>query len=442
MKFFYVLIIFFLSQSCSFDNKTGIWKNDNIISQENDNLFKEFKTLSNVNKFFDEEVYIDEKFRFPLLKVVNNLQWKDVFYNENNNLKNFKYNGLNQQIFKSKKLSKNKVNNFILYEDNHLIISDSKGNLIVFSISKNKIITKFNFYKKRYKKMEKKLNLIIEDKIIYVSDNIGYLYAFDIRKNQIIWAKNHKIPFRSNLKLSANKLIASNQNNNLFFFDKKNGDILKLIPTEETILKNKFINNLSRNDNSIFFLNTYGSLYSVNIESMRINWFINLNQSLDLDFSNLFLSNQVVNNGKGKIVISSNYYTYIINSKNGSILYKKNLSSKFRPIIVNDFLFLITKKNLLVSINLITGEIVYSYDINRKIAEFINTKKQTVQIKNIMLANNNILITLKNSYILKFNINGNLDNINNLPSKINSEPIIINGSILYLNHQNKLLIVD
>tara|TARA_B100000768_G_C11040474_1_gene274040 strand:- start:29 stop:556 length:528 start_codon:yes stop_codon:yes gene_type:complete len=175
---------------------------------------------------------------------------------------------------------------------------------------------------------------------------------------------------------------------------------------------------------------------------MKINWFLNLNQSLDLDFSNLFLGNQVVNDGIDKIVISSNYYTYIINSKTGSILYKINLSSKFRPIISNDYLFLITRKNLLVSINLITGEIVYSYDINRQIAELINTKKQSVHIRNIMLVNNSILVTLKNSYILTFSISGKLDDVNNLPSKINSEPIIINGSILYLNHQNKLLIVD
>ena len=32
MKFFYALIILILFQNCSFDNKTGIWKNDNIIS--------------------------------------------------------------------------------------------------------------------------------------------------------------------------------------------------------------------------------------------------------------------------------------------------------------------------------------------------------------------------------------------------------------------------
>ena len=47
------------------------------------------------------------------------------------------------------------------------------------------------------------------------------------------------------LKILKDKLIAANQNNNLYFFNKNNGEIIKRIPTEETLVKNKFINNLS-----------------------------------------------------------------------------------------------------------------------------------------------------------------------------------------------------
>ena len=37
----------------------------------------------------------------------------------------------------------------------NLIIRDEKGNLIVFSINANKIISKYNFYKKKFKKIKK-----------------------------------------------------------------------------------------------------------------------------------------------------------------------------------------------------------------------------------------------------------------------------------------------
>ena len=40
--------------------------------------------------------------------------------------------------------------------------------------------------------------------------------------------------------------------------------------------------------NNLFFLNTAGSLYSLNCDNMQIMWFINLNQTLDLNPGNLF----------------------------------------------------------------------------------------------------------------------------------------------------------
>ena len=59
-----------------------------------------------------------------------------------------------------------------------------------------------------------------------------------------------------------------------------------------------------------------------------------------------------------------------------------------------------------------------------------------------MIANNKILIFLKSSYLLIFDINGVLLEVRKLPSKILSQPIIIENSILYLDRKNKLLVVN
>ena len=441
MKLFYVLIILILFQNCSFDNKSGIWKSEDRNNVTENDVFKEFNTLSTLSDSFNETIPFNNKLAFKLSAPINNIKWNDIFYDQSNNFKNFIYSDSNEIIFKSKKITKYQVNNFILFEKDNLISSDLKGNVIIFSIKENKVIAKFNFYKKRYKKIIKKLNFIIEDNIIYISDNIGYLYAFDYKNNKILWAKNYKVPFRSNLKILENNLVAANQNNNLYFFNKLNGNKLRSIPTEETLVKNKFINNLSSNKDSLFFLNTYGSLYAINIKSMRLSWFINLNQSQNLNPSNLFSGNKIINNDS-KIIVSSNQFTYVIDANSGTIIYKKKFSSQVKPIIINDYLFLISKNNLLISMNLKTGNIIYSYDINQKIAKYLNIKKNKVEFKNIIIANDKILIFLKNSYILKFNINGNLEQVKKLPSKLNTNPIIIDGSILYLDFKNKLSIVD
>ena len=54
MKFvFSVLIIIFL-QNCSFDNKSGIWKNENSITKKDDEFFKDFENINFSNQEFEK----------------------------------------------------------------------------------------------------------------------------------------------------------------------------------------------------------------------------------------------------------------------------------------------------------------------------------------------------------------------------------------------------
>ena len=442
MKLFKFLIILFFLNSCSFDNKTGIWNNENKISDDKQNqIFKDFKKISSSIKTFNENIPLKKNFKFNLDKSVNNVSWQDYYFDSNNNLKNFKYDNLNQVVLKSKKLSKYELNDYFLYNNNNVILNDLKGNLIVYSLTEKSIITKFNFYKKKYKKIKKLLNLIVEGDIIYVSDNIGYIYAYNYKINQIIWAKNYKIPFRSNLKLFSNQIVASNQNNDLFIFNKISGNLKKLIPSEETPINNSFINNIVLNENNIIFLNTFGSLYSVNKNNFNFNWFLNLNETLDLNISNLYIGSKVVCN-KDKIFLSSKNNFYILQSKNGRVVAKKNFSSELRPIIYMDYIFLITKNNFLLAMNASNGKIIYSYDIKEKVADLFNFDKKKLEIKNFMLVNGNIYIFLKNGNVIQLDIRGEINQIIKLPSTLDSFPIIVDRLLLYLNKKNKLILLN
>ena len=89
MRFFKVLIILVIFQNCSFDNKTGIWKNENTISKKDKNLFEDFKTLSSLNKPFDKIIKIDDDFNVKIDKPKNNLDWKDIYFKSTNNFNNF-----------------------------------------------------------------------------------------------------------------------------------------------------------------------------------------------------------------------------------------------------------------------------------------------------------------------------------------------------------------
>ena len=227
----------------------------------------------------------------------------------------------------------------------------------------------------------------------------------------------------------------------MIFFNIDNGNIIKTIPTEETLVKNEFINNLSLSENFLFFLNTYGSLYSVDLEKLQINWFLNLSQFLGSQVNNLFLSSQVVYH-LGKIIVYTNQFTYVLDSSTGSIIHKKNFSSYLNPLVIDDYLFLVTKNNLLISMNINTGKIMYSYNINQLIAEFLKTKEKSVNLKNIFLTNNKLFILLKNSYFLTVDLNGKLTSVRKLPTNIASNPIIVENSLIYLDNKYRISKID
>ena len=439
MKFIFILSIIIYFSSCSFDNKSGIWISENQnIKKKN---FSEFETLVSSKEVFNEIIIPKKNFNFESLENKRNLDWSDIYYDESNNNENLAYENKNNLLLKSKKLTKSKVKDFFLFNKGNLILSDVKGNLIVFSLKDNIEKAKFNFYKKKFKKFDKNLNILTHNDTIYVSDNLGFLYAYNYEKNEIIWAKNYKIPFRSNLKISDNKLIGADQSNNLYFFDLNSGEIIKKIPTEETVLKNKFINNLSANKDKIFYLNTYGSLYALDKDTAKINWFLNLNQSEDINPSNLFLSNQIINNGD-KIAVSSDSKTYIIDVETGSVDYSQNFSSTIKPILTKKYLFLITKNNLLISVDLKNFKIIYSYDLNEKIAKYLNIKKRSAEFQSMMIANNYLYIFLKNSYFLKLNFNGEIQTVQKLSSKFKTYPIFVDNSLMFINNKNKLVVID
>jgi outer membrane protein assembly factor BamB len=431
----FFLIIF---EGCSFDNKSGIWRNNDNTAVKKVNVFNDFEKLYTEEENFNLLVNPELTLNINLSNPKKITEWNDEFYRASNNSENFFYTDTNNIIFKGKKLVSGKINEKFLFDGSNIILADNKGSLVIYSIEQNEIIYNFNFYNKKFKKIKKKLNFIVKDKIIYVSDNIGYLYALDYYNKKILWAKNFKIPFRSNLKITGNKIILADQDNTLYILDKRNGEKIKSLPTEQIVLKNNFENSISNNNKLIFFLNTYGSLYSIDSKNNRIEWFVNLNPSLNLNTSSLFNANPIILHQE-KVIVSTYPYLYILDANNGSITLKKKINSIIKPIASGENLFLLTNDYLLVCINLNNGKIKYSININKKVAKFLDTKERLLSVKSLEILNGNLYFFLNNSFSVSFSPYGEIQSVTRFKSKINSYPIFVNGDILYINKKNQLV---
>ena len=435
-----VLITLLIFSHCSFDNKTGIWENNNQPDVKAE-LFKNFRTVYFKDKSFKSIIPPPANLKIKLDPITSTNTWLDEYYNEANNFNNFDYQNTNDILLKSRKLTRYRIKKNFLYDGSNVISSDMRGNILIYSTIEKKIIFKFNFYQKKYKKVKKNLNIAVEKNIVYVLDNIGYLYALDYKKKKIIWAENYKVPFRSNIKVTDNLIIVANQNNYLYVVNKLNGERLKSIPTEEIILKNKFINSIAASNEDILYLNTYGSLYSINKNNLSINWFVNLNQSTDIRPSNLFYSNPIIID-EDKVIISTDLHLYILNKYNGSVIFRIPITSSVIPQISGKNIFFTTADNLLVCINLITGKISYSVDVSKSIAVFLKTKNKSIIIKSLSIVNNRLFVILDNSYVVKFNPIGRIQEIKKFPQKIDSFPIFIDKKIFFLTKNKKLVILN
>ncbi|MFL2889470.1 MAG: PQQ-binding-like beta-propeller repeat protein [Pelagibacteraceae bacterium] len=440
-----ILIIFFLFllTNCSFDKKTGIWKDSSEINQKT-SIELENPKLENI--FFQEESYLEEKnidsdTDVIINKVFSNTDWNNEHYSLTNNYSNISYFGKKNYIFKSSKLAKFRGNYILkpLFYKNNLISYDNKGSIYLYSLDREEKVFTYNFYKGNYKKYKKKLFLSLSNETLYVADNLGYIYALDLTNKSIVWAKNFGIPFRSNLISVDNQVFISNQDNKIFSLDKFTGEINWNFPTSESLLKSEFKNNIivDKIKKNVFFLNNSGELYSINYLSQKVNWVLNFkSSSMNKEiFQSSFLT--LKNN---RLIVSNGKSILNFDASTGQRLWSKPIPTKITGVLTDNYYFIVTKNNFLICLDISDGSIIWSKNINNEIFNFYDKNKDFDKIINLSIANNKLILFTISGYLMEFNYkNGEMTFFEKiLKSGIYSYPIFVDNYLYLLNKNYKL----
>ncbi len=454
MKRLLLIFVAIVFVSCSFDDKTGIWKDasntpvDNQTSNqilENEPTIR-YEEIFTKNKTYNEEKEQDNFLNIEISKPLRIANWPEQYAISNNNISNFFYSGNNILLSKSSKLSKlssegKYLNKKIIFYKNNLISYDHKGTIFIYSLNLNKKILKYNFYKKKFKNFNKEINFIVNEDTLYAADNLGYLYALNLKNNKIIWAKNYGIPFRSNLKFANNQIFLANQDNVISAIDANTGIKNWQYGTSITFLKSDFENTLALDliNKNIFFLNTSGELYSINYFKKNINWVLNFKNSYLSGDTELFLSQPIVSKNNN-LIIATEKAVLSLDTLTGSRNWNLRAEPIFKPIITLNYTYLILKNNLLICLDNTSGNVVWSKNIFRNIKDK-KIKNQFESFIDFKIVNGEINIYSKNGYLLTLNPkNGNLNSLNKISKKgISSEIFFLNGNMLFVDKNNKLL---
>ena len=389
LKKIYFIIILFLLSSCSFQN-TGSFFKDHSKDLEKEIFKKNTKLVFTEAKNFKKEITGITDAKIP--EEVINSNWLETNYKKQNYIPHLKYNNSNNLIYKSKKLGQNKFDTTdlsfeTLIYDNNIFLYDLSGNVFKFSILNKKLVWKFNFYKKRYKKIPIYLKLKISDNNLIVSDNLGYLYILDIQTGKLNWAKNFGVPFRSSIKTEKENIFLLNQDNKFYIINKKDGEKKTNFETFPSILKSELETSISldQSKNNLFFVTSTGQLYSINYKTNNLNWLINLSMTNKGQSKKFFFSSPIIFI-KDTLYISTSISTYSINAINGSINWELPFSTYVRPAISENFIILASNDGFILNLDIKTGKVLWSKSLFKS-SDKLNPKK-IGQIKSLLLASN------------------------------------------------------
>ena len=443
LKHFFYIFLLILSVNCSFDNKSGIWKDHNkkIIEEVKG---KEKRTrIFQKSKVFDEEIQNQDI--IILTKKIKNVNWIEENLSQTNNIPHLNYINKKTRVSKSGKIGKTKFLNEDtssepLILDESLYFSDLSGNIYKYSLINEEIVWKFNFYKKKFKNMPIKINLKIVSNNLIAGDSLGYFYKIDLNTGNLKWAKNQGVPFTSEIKAYENKIFLLNQDNKFYIFEDQKGNKVLDFETFPVILKKNNKQTLALDlNNNLFFVTSAGQIFSLNYTNFKINWLKSLKDTASSEDLGIFYSSPIVLEDD-MIFLSTARTTIALNSFTGQTIWEIPFGTRIRPIVSNRFIFLISKSGFLINLDKKNGKILWSKKLPK--TKELNLKK-IGEANSLLLLSDQIFFTTKNGYFFFINYeNGEIINFAKVAKGFYSKPIVANGKIYLIDKNMRLLVFN
>ena len=424
--------IFFLLSNCSFDTKSGIWTQESISLNNEEN--------KNIKELFKKEILNENEFN-PNLEI----KISGTFTNKN------KFNGNNFGALKVKsnfkKVSKYKFNKIeyfdqfepnLVFVENDLIFFDKKGSLIRFD-DQSKVKWKINHYDKKEKKLLPVLNLTKGKKSLLITDSLAKIYLIDSLNGKLIWKNDHNVSIVSQIKIDNDKFYALDANNVFICFSLLDGKKLWEFKGKKKLINSQKQTSIIINKENVFFNSTDGEIISLDKFNGNLNWI-----TPTIDYGDMFQSFLIKNSdlvlNEDSIYFSNNNNSFFSLDVNmGFINWKQNINSFLRPIIIDNIILTISSNGYLYIVEKDSGNIIRVTDIFYNIK---SKKRKKIDIGGFISTTDKIYLSTNQGKIIKINIkNGNLDLIYRVSRNKISKPYV-NNKKLYVIKDNGIIKIN
>jgi len=329
----------------------------------------------------------------PELLITNNNTL--VFFDEKGTILNFGKN--NKLIWKNNIYSKiEKKQKPILYfasNNETLFVADNLAKYYALNINTGEVIwsknnmAPFNSQVKTFK-----------DKF-FVIDFENILRCFSIKDGNEIWNfKTEKSFIKSQQKLSFvindNKLIFINTLGDLSSVDIETGNLVWQTPTQSSAIYENYFSlknsDLISSNNSIFFSNNQNEFFAIDEKNGVIKWKQNLNSNLRPTFANGLV-----------FTVTLEGYLVVLDSRNGNIARMTNVLKQiknFKKKNIKPVGFIVTNDKIYLSLN--NGRLIIIENLTGKPLDIVKIDNQKISRPYIL---NNEMFIVRDNAIIKLN---------------------------------------
>ncbi len=427
IKRYFYLIIFLFLLNCSLNPNSKFWTKEKKILVDKSSttilLRGKKQTLNEFNQNF--KITLPNNLKIETNQELNN----DGFINFDVNL---------EKISKYSFRTISSFSNFepeILLDQNQLFYFDSKGSIIKFD-SNSDVVWRENYYSKQDKKLQPILFFGKSGEDLFVADSIANYYVINKDTGKLKWKKKHSSSFNSQIKISENKALVIDMENQLRCFSLETGELIWSVKTQQSLLRSQKKQSLILKDDKVYFSNSIGDVTAVNISNGNIIW--QTPTQSNVSFGNTyFLKLSDIVSDKNSIFFSNNNSQFFsIDLLSGAINWKQDFSSELRPAIISDYLVTISDDGLLIIMNKETGQIIRINDLFKNIKE---KRKKNYQPIGFLVGKFYIYISTNNGRILVVNFKeGKIEKTLKLDNNKLQRPVYFNNS-LYIAKDNSII---
>ena len=424
IKLVFIFIGLIFLNNCSFNENSRLWKDEQKIPQNQNNIKKVFAE----NKKKVAELNQDLNLNLSAIKTKNKI------VDNKNNFGSQSYIGDLKKIARYKYSKFEEVNNFNfkpLFLKDGIIFFDKKGSIIRYD-NNHKVLWKKNHYSKAEKKLKPKLNFLLDNQNIIIADSIAKYYSVNLTTGELNWSNYNTYPFNSEIKKYKDKIFIIDYKNNLNCYKIIDGSECWSVQTDDSFTVSNLKFSLIIIDKKIIFNNSIGDITAVDIDTGLIIWQLPTQNNSIINETYNFKISKLVSDGSSIYFSNNKNQFYSINVNTGTINWINEINSNIRPVLIENIIITVSNEGFLYVVDKIKGNIIKINDL------FVNYKvKKRKQIYPIGFAvgGNKLYLTNSDGKIIVYDLsNGEIIKSEKVSRNLISEPMIFNGNLFVVRN--------